>query len=107
VIEAMFPEDTPGFYKVPFHYHDVDEIQRDVSAAGFARVEVERVSITSEIPSATDFARGLVFGNPLNEEIAGRGGDPQAAADAIAKALDETLGNEMPLSALIVEAVKA
>ena len=106
VIEGMFPDDPPGFYQVPFHYHDVEEIHRDVAAGGFESVEIERVAITSRIPSATDFAQGLVFGNPLNEEILSRGGDPNAAADAIAKAIDETLGGEMPLSALVVEATK-
>lgn len=107
VIEAMFPDDPPGFYKVPFHYHDVEEIRRDVSAAGFQNVDIDRVAITSKIPSATDFAQGLVFGNPLSEEIKSRGGNPDAAAEAIAKAIDETLGGEMPLSALVVAATKS
>ena len=102
----MFPQDPPGFYEVPFHYHDVEEIRRDVSAAGFESVDIERVAITSQVGSARDFAQGLVFGNPLSEEIVSRGGDPKAAADAIARVLDDTLGEEMPLSALVVMATK-
>jgi ubiquinone/menaquinone biosynthesis C-methylase UbiE len=106
VIETMFPEDPPGFYQVPFHYHDVEQIRRDVSAAGFRSVDVERVAISSRVGSAADFAQGLVFGNPLSEEILSRGGNPQAAAEAIARAIEETLEEEMPLSALVIEATK-
>lgn len=106
VVKKLFPDDPPGFYEVPFHYHDSDVIRRDVSAAGFSEVNIKSVSKRSKIPSAADFATGLVFGNPLIEEIVSRGGDPLAARDAIAEAIDANLGAEMPLCALIVEAKK-
>jgi ubiquinone/menaquinone biosynthesis C-methylase UbiE len=106
VVEKLFPDDPPGFYKVPFHYHDTDVIRRDVLSAGFSDVNIERISTSSKIPSAADFATGLVFGNPLIEEILSRGGDPLAACDSIAEAIDAKLGAQMPLCALIVEAKK-
>lgn len=107
VVTEFFPDDPPGFYKVPFHYHDADEIGRAASAAGFSEIDIEHLSLKSEIPSATDFAKGLVFGNPLNEEIVARGGDPQVICAAVASAIRDQLGSEMPLRALIVEAKKA
>lgn len=104
VVSALFPDNPPKFYKVPFHYHDPDEIRRELSEAGFGQISIEHVRLTSKIDSAEDFARGLVSGNPLNEEILGQGGNPNAACSAIANAIEEHLGTEMPLSALVVEA---
>ncbi len=106
VVTAFFPDDPPGFYKVPFHYHDADEIQETVSGAGFADVTVEPVALTSKIPSSRDFATGLVFGNPLYDEVLARGGDPDAVRAAIATAIEDQLGQEMPLQALVVHARK-
>ena len=106
VVTGFFPDDPPGFYKVPFHYHDAEEIQETVSGAGFADVTIEHVALTSEIPSARDFATGLVFGNPLYDEVLARGGDPHAVCAAIATAIADQLGREMPLRALVVHANK-
>ena len=65
---------------------------------------VERVPLRSAIATAANFAKGLVFGNPLFEEIVARGGDPQQVCEAVADALDRQLGPEMPLQALVVHA---
>lgn len=107
VASRFFPEDPPAFYKVPFHYHDADEIQKSVLAAGFATATVTPVSFQPKILSAARFAQGLVLGNPLSEEIRNRGGDPEAIRDAIAVAIDAQLGRDMPLRALVVQANKA
>ena len=104
VVAEIFPGNPPGFYKVPFGYHDINLIRRELSAAGFRNVEAEPVHLTSEIPSAADFARGLVFGNPLMEEILARGGDPEMVCSAIEKAIDSKLGSSMPLQAVIIQA---
>lgn len=106
VVAHIFPDDPPGFYKVPFGYHNADEILQSLSQAGFAQVNIESLSLKSRIPSADDFAKGLVFGNPLYEEIVMRGGDPQEVCTAVAKAIDQQLGRDMPLKALIVQASK-
>lgn len=53
-----------------------------------------------------DFATGLVFGNPLFEEVSSRGGDPGQIRSAVANAIDDKLGISMPLQALIIEARK-
>jgi len=106
-VAQFFPEDPPGFYKVPFSYHDAEEIEASLLRAGFGKVTVERVPLRSEIPSAARFGKGLVFGNPVFEEVVSRGGDPQQVCDVVTGAISEQLGSEMPLQALVVVASKA
>jgi len=106
VVEEFFPEDPPGFYKIPFGYHDADEIEAAVLQAGFSRATIEHVPLTSKIPSANNFAKGAIFGNPLYDEIITRGGDPQEILVAMTEAIDKRLGAEMPLQALFIHASK-
>ena len=106
-VADFFPEDPPGFYRLPFGYHDADEIKQTLVGVGFVGVSVERVTLRSAIPSAAAFARGLVFGNPLYEEIIGRGGDPQQVHTAVADAIGDQLGSEMAMRALVFAAAKA
>jgi ubiquinone/menaquinone biosynthesis C-methylase UbiE len=103
-VERFFPDDPPGFYRVPFSYHDQTEIRASLSSAGFRDVKVEEVSIRSEIPSPGRFATGLVFGNPLYDEILNRGGDPEVIQAAVADAIEVELGGSMPLQAFVIEA---
>jgi hypothetical protein len=35
-VAEFFPENPPGFYKVPFSYHDADDIRQSLLRAGFA-----------------------------------------------------------------------
>jgi hypothetical protein len=67
-------------------------------------VNIESLDLVSTIPSVDDFATGLVFGNPLFEEVTSRGGDPQEVCSAVASALQSRLGSKLPLQALIVVA---
>ena len=105
-VTEFFPNDPPGFYKVPFGYHDASVIEEAITTAGFSKVKIEEVNIVADIPSATDFATGLVFGNPLFEEIVARGGDPDRVCSAISDALKRELGDNMPLQALVIVAAK-
>jgi len=105
-VAGFFPDNPPGFYKVPYGYNDSNVIQQSILDAGFAEVTIEAVPLVSRISSAARFARGLVFGNPLFEEISTRGGDPEEVCGAVAEAIDRQLGAEMPLQALFVHAKK-
>ena len=102
----LYPDDPPTFYEVPFDYHDPVEIQEALEAAGFVDVSVEAVAATAPLRSAADFARGLVFGNPLIQEIEERGGDPAAIHRAMTKAVTQRLGSELALKALVATARK-
>ena len=103
---AFFPEDPPGFYKVPFGYNNAEQVKQSLLNSGFSRASVERVPAVSKIRSADRFARGLVFGNPLFEEITLRGGDPEEVCAAVSQAIEQKLGSEMPLQALFVQATR-
>lgn len=103
-VADIFPDNPPGFYKVPFGYHDQAVIRDTLLSSGFKRVEMEIVALQSDIPSASDFARGLVYGNPLLEEILARNGNPDLVCAALTKALQDKLGSSMPLQAVIIEA---
>lgn len=105
-VTEFFPDDPPGFYRVPFGYNDANVITTSVTDAGFSDVQVESLNITSEILSSTDFATGLVFGNPLLEEITSRGGDPDKVRSAISDELERQLGEIMPLNAMVILAKK-
>jgi hypothetical protein len=57
--------------------------------------------------SARDFGRGLVYGNPLIDEIAARAGDPEQICAAVGDALHAQLGSNLSLEALVVTCKKA
>jgi ubiquinone/menaquinone biosynthesis C-methylase UbiE len=106
-VAAEFPDDPPRFFeRVPFGYADTDEIERDLRAAGFGRIEIETVA-TRSLVSARDAAEGMCRGSPMTAEIAERGPD---AVDRAARAAEEALapfdGKEAPMSAHIVVATQ-
>ena len=105
VVTGFFPEDPPGFYKVPFSYCDEAIIASSLLAAGFVDVTISAVDLISAIPSADEFATGLVFGNPLYDELMSRGADLEEVRCAIALAISQELGSAMPLQALVVDAI--
>lgn len=105
VVEKAFPDDPPGFYKVPFHYHDAKTMKREMKEAGFSSVKVKRKQIRKTIPSMANFAKGLVHGNPLSEEIRARNSSPDAMVGTLQNALEAEFGRtsaKMPLSAFFV-----
>lgn len=99
----FFPGDPPGFYKVPFHYGNPEVVREDLKAAGWQDVKHETIRLKKKIVNPEGFARGLVYGNPLIDEIRNREGvDPEAVAAAVLEAIYETFGPSdmtMPLEA--------
>jgi len=65
VSAAAFPDDPPGFYRVPFSYPDPAAVRADLAAGGFGEVEHRRVAFEAEVADPARFARGIVYGNPL------------------------------------------
>ncbi|WP_263723199.1 class I SAM-dependent methyltransferase [Albidovulum sediminicola] len=101
----FFPENPPGFYKVPFHYGDPEVVRADLRAGGWQDVRHETIRLRKKIVDAEAFARGLVFGNPLIDEIRARGNvDPETVAGAVLEALEARFGPTdmtMPLESTI------
>ena len=108
IATRFFPVDPPQFYQVPFGYHRIDPIKDLLSAAGFTEMRIAVRSLEKRIPDVTAYARALVYGNPLIDQIRARGGvDPERVVDAVAEALLNEFGtNPMPLQAIVFEAKK-
>lgn len=104
----FFPADPPQFYKVPFSCHQIDPIKESLIAAGFGEIEVAVVKLQKEIPSSENFARGIVYGNPLIDQIRARGGiEPERVFDAVVQSLRSEFGADpgrMPLQAMVFSA---
>jgi SAM-dependent methyltransferase len=109
-IGSFFDMDPPGFYRLPFSYHLLDPIKESLLAAGFGNIDLTVVALAAEIPDASLFARGLVFGNPVIDEIRARAGaDPERIQQAVAAALREAFGQDpgrMKLQAIVIRAQK-
>lgn len=105
VVGSFFPADPPQFMKTPFSYA-FDPIKDSMVAAGFSDISVAVVRLEKEIPDAAAFARGLVYGSPLIDQIGSRGDvDPQRIFEAVTNALRREFGADpgrMPLQALVV-----
>jgi SAM-dependent methyltransferase len=107
-IAGFFEGDPPQFYRLPFGYHALDPIEQSLHAAGFDGIEISRVGLDKEIADASLFARGIVFGNPVIDEIRSRTTtDPLLIQEAVTAALRGAFGPDparMPLQAIVVSA---
>ena len=107
---GFFPANPPQFYKVPFSYHQIDPIKESLIDAAFTDIKVDVLMLKKEIPDAALLARGLVYGNPLIDQIRARGGvDPDRVVDALAQALRVEFGADpgrMTLQAIVFSARK-
>jgi SAM-dependent methyltransferase len=109
VARSFFPTDPPQFYRVPFSCHRIDPIKEAVLAAGFADFNASVVSLEKVVPESAAFARGLVYGNPLIDQIRARGGDPERVVEAVLQKLRLEFGADpgrMPLQAIMFSASK-
>ena len=110
VAGSFFPADPPQFYNVPFSSHQIDPIKESLTEAGFTDIDIAVVRLEKEIPDAGVFARGIVYGNPLIEQIRARGGiEPERILDALVQALHREFGADpgrMPLQAIVFSAKK-
>jgi hypothetical protein len=102
-VAALFVDDPPAYMeRGPFSYTDPAVIERDLLAAGFTRIQLETVALTTRV-SARDAAQGMVLGSPFHSEIERR--DPSAldrALDAVTAALARWDGSDVPMSAHVV-----
>ena len=110
VIGSFFSTDPPQFYVVPFSYHAIDPIKESLIAAGFLGITISVLRREQPVPDFTAFTRGVVFGNPVLDQIMQRGGvEPGEVQNAVAAAMRKEFGQEpavMPLQAIIFEAWK-
>lgn len=107
-IASFFPKDPPTFYQTPFGFHDRTAIVKMLEAADFSNIRDSIVSKSSQAPTAAEFARGLIEGNPVMNEIQARG---KATLDEVeselAARLKKSLGDRpvpVRLQAIVFEA---
>lgn len=105
VTARFFPENPPGFYRIPFSYADPEAVVSDLKEAGLLDTEHHTVRLQKTVADLEGFARGLVFGNPLIAEIQQRGGiNPDDVMSAIVDEFRSRMGPEpitMPLEATV------
>ena len=110
VAGRFFPVDPPQFYRVPFSCHQIDPLKEALLDAGFTDLDVAVVSRTKEIADPAAFARAMVFGNPLLDQIKARGGvDPEEVVAEMLDGLRQEFGDEpmrAPLQAVMFSARK-
>jgi SAM-dependent methyltransferase len=111
VIGSFFPADPPGFYSVPFSYYLIDPIKESLIEAGFTGIAVAVVGLSKAIADTERFARGLVYGNPVIDQIRARGGvNPDRIVEAVAQGLRRQFGAApavMPLQAIVFTATRS
>ena len=106
-IAGFFPVDPPQFYQVPFGYHDIDPIKEALIDTGFADIDIAVLGRVRNIPDLGAFARALVYGNPVIDQIHARDGDPDRIVAAVAEALRREFGTDparMPIQAIVFSA---
>ncbi|OBY28166.1 class I SAM-dependent methyltransferase [Leisingera sp. JC1] len=105
IAAQFFPNDPPGFYKVPFHYGEPGAVKADLDGNDWSDVSHETAKLNKTIEDPEKFAEALVYGNPMIDEIRSRGGvDPDEVASAILDEMRDRFGPpplRMPLEAVI------
>jgi ubiquinone/menaquinone biosynthesis C-methylase UbiE len=109
VTERLFPKNPPQFYRVPFS-STFDEVKDSLIAAGFVDINAAVLRLNKTVDDITAFARGLVYGNPMIEQIRARGGiDPEAVVGGLAGELGRAFGTgpaTVPLQTILFSARK-
>jgi ubiquinone/menaquinone biosynthesis C-methylase UbiE len=110
-VAALFEKDPPDFLaRTPHGYHDVEQIHRDLNAAGFGDVAVEAVAYKSKAASARDAAVAFCQGTPLRSEIEARDASKlEEATQTATEALTRRFGDgpiEGRIRALAVSAAR-
>jgi len=107
VIGSFFPSDPPKFYAVPFSYYMIDPIKEALIASGFGEIQVSVVQLRRPVTDFSSFARGIVFGNPVIDQIRQRGGaESTEIQQAVAASMRSEFGPEpssMPIQAILFE----
>lgn len=106
----FFPDDPPNFLEKPFSCPEIDPAKEALIAAGFSHIAVYVLPHRQAVSDIAAFARGLVFGSPLIEQIRARGGvAPEAVAQRLAARFTATFGSPaiVPMQAIVFDAVRA
>jgi ubiquinone/menaquinone biosynthesis C-methylase UbiE len=108
-IASFFDHDPPKFYEIPFGFHRSPVIRKLLQDADFNEIESFTETKRCRSFSASEFATGLVRGNPVAAEASERGVDPEDLIVAVAKHIAERFGDapvESTMRAIVWQAKK-
>lgn len=110
LVHRLFPDNPPGFYSVPFSCHAIDPIKAALLEAGFVDIDISVLRIDQTVRDLSLFASGMVFGNPLLDQIRARGTmSPEAVHAALLEAYSRQFGADpaiIPLQTITFSARK-
>ena len=100
VVRRHFGGEAPVFMGVPFSYADVAKVRADLAAAGWEDVTHTALPRMKHIANPAGFARGLIMGNPMIDEIRSRGIDPEVVIADLAADLKARFAPGMEMALL-------
>jgi SAM-dependent methyltransferase len=100
IVTELFPQNPPGFYRVPFGYADPPVVTADLAGAGFRDISHEAVPVKKKVADVAAFARGIISGNPIVNEIVERGMDPAEVTANVERRFRETFGPALTMKLL-------
>ena len=108
-LRALWPDDPPAFLaRTPYAHGAPDTIRAELTAAGFADVEIDPVEFVSRAPDALTAATAFCQGTPLRADIEARGPDALGqATEHAARRIAKDWGDgpvEAPIRAFVAEA---
>ena len=107
MLVETFNIDPPPFLRVGYGCAAIDPIKASLHAAGFGSIRADVVRKDAPVVDSRAFAFGMVKGNPLAEQIASRGVDPETLVDAVEERMKREFGAAgVPLQAIVFEARK-
>ena len=88
----------------------IDPIKEALIDAGFAGIEIDVLPIDKPVADLALFGSGLIFGNPVVDQIRARGGPtPEALRDELLDDLRREFGEKptvIPLQTIFYSAIK-
>jgi ubiquinone/menaquinone biosynthesis C-methylase UbiE len=110
LVKTTFPIDPPLFYAVPFSCASIDPIKQMLLDAGFGDIQISVTTLRKRVEDLEMFSRGLIFGNPLFDQIRSRGGTtPERMQAEVLELLIREFGagpSIVPLQTIFYDAMK-
>lgn len=108
VLAEFFPQDPPGFYRIPFSLTDHGALRTMFRAAGFGEPGFETVVREGVSPSALEAATGMITGTPAWSALMDRGvTDPGPLVARLTAKLERAGGKapfRIPMQATVITA---
>jgi len=95
VMQELFPSDAEmDFSRIPYSFNDEAEIRGLLDGARFRNIEIDKVKLQVDCPSAKTFATGQIRGTPRSMLIEKKGAKIDEVIDKVAARLAEVGGAE-------------